>query len=495
MNSNQRSQENNQTDNMANEKEVSSSRGGTTENYSKQQSSPGTGQPGGGSKQSGTKGGGSSSKQSGTKGGGSGAGSQQSAAPYHHVQQPGEDAPEQSQGSAGMSMQSGEPEQYGGDYQYAHGRGHKSQQSMDQDPSVGSGEWQGSLGQRGASRQSSQSEGSASGAQQSVGRGPGSQQSQVGGMDWQSGEELGNQQSRTGNQGSSGSQQSQRGGGQQSQRGGGSQQSQAGAGTQQSYGAGSQQSGGAGSQQSKGASAGLGSQPSGGSHGSQASGQGGTQKYYGTGQGQHAQSSGGNEGSDKPPTRVAKEGAGMPAQSDVGRSAQTQPGEGLEGTGQSLGTDELRQESGQSRQSQQQGKGGSLSQPQGGGRMGQSSQSQGRDASSQSSDTEIRPDSSAGSAQLSGSTNSANTDSTGRVGSQTGNQQMAQGYDDVGNQRYSNDSSGGYPRSPAGKRLSAQQDMDDDTGLSNSANMQETDMGTKQVEQSNVGRRSDMTPD
>ena len=55
MNSNQRSQENNQTDNMANEKSVSSARGGTTENYSKQSNAQGTGMPGGGNKQSGTK--------------------------------------------------------------------------------------------------------------------------------------------------------------------------------------------------------------------------------------------------------------------------------------------------------------------------------------------------------------------------------------------------------------------------------------------------------
>lgn len=411
MNSNQRSRDNNQTDNMANEKSVSSSRGGTTENYSKQDSSPGTGAAGGGSKQSGTK--------------PSQGGSEQSA-PYHHVPQPGEDAPEQSQGSAGMSRQS---EQDAGDYQYAHGRGHKAQQSMDQDASVGSGDWEGALSRRGASRQSSQAEGSASGSQQSVGRGPGSQQSQVGGMDWQSDSELGAQQSRAGNQGA---------------------------------------------------------EPWIGEVRSQQSG--GTPTLGGSGQGQHAQSSGGNEGSDKPPTRVAPEGAGMPAQKDVGRSAQTQPGKaGLEITGQPQGTDDLPRQGGQSRQSSRQG--GSQSQPQGGGRVNESSQSQDRDA------VEVRPDSSAGGAKLSGSTNSLNTDTTGRVGAQTGSEQMAQGYDDVGTQRYSNDSSGGYPRSPAGNRQSAQQDMDDDTGLSNSANMQEIDMGTKQVEQSHVGRRSDMTPD
>lgn len=104
-------------------------------------------------------------------------------------------------------------------------------------------------------------------------------------------------------------------------------------------------------------------------------------------------------------------------------------------------------------------------------------------------------DSSAGSAQLSGSTDSANTDSTGRANAQTGQQLGNEQIDDVGTQRFSNDSSGGLPRSPGGSRMSAEQDMDDDTGLSNSANKQEVDMGTKQEQQSNVGRRSDMTPD
>ncbi|HEU4853047.1 MAG TPA: hypothetical protein VFT37_12920 [Telluria sp.] len=104
-------------------------------------------------------------------------------------------------------------------------------------------------------------------------------------------------------------------------------------------------------------------------------------------------------------------------------------------------------------------------------------------------------DSSAGSSQLSGSTDSANTDNTGRAGAQTGGQLGNEQYDDVGNQRLSNDSAGGLPRSPGGSRMSAEQDMNDDTGLSNSANRQEVDMGTKQEQQSNVGRRSDMTPD
>lgn len=65
-------------------------------------------------------------------------------------------------------------------------------------------------------------------------------------------------------------------------------------------------------------------------------------------------------------------------------------------------------------------------------------------------------------------------------------------------QHQSNDVAGGLPKSPGGKRLSADQDMDDDTGLSNRGNRQsadDIDEGTRQEEQSNVGRRSDMTPD
>lgn len=49
-----------------------------------------------------------------------------------------------------------------------------------------------------------------------------------------------------------------------------------------------------------------------------------------------------------------------------------------------------------------------------------------------------------------------------------------------------------------GKRnLSADEDMDDDTGLSNTANRQsaQQDQRNRQMEQSNVGRRDDGTPD
>jgi hypothetical protein len=82
--------------------------------------------------------------------------------------------------------------------------------------------------------------------------------------------------------------------------------------------------------------------------------------------------------------------------------------------------------------------------------------------------------------------------STDRTGSQTGSEQSGQP-----GQRQSNDLAGGYPRSPgAGGKLAADQDMDDDTGLSNKANRQSAqDQGNRQSEQSNVGRRDDGTPD
>ncbi|UUZ47718.1 hypothetical protein LP420_31910 [Massilia sp. B-10] len=51
---------------------------------------------------------------------------------------------------------------------------------------------------------------------------------------------------------------------------------------------------------------------------------------------------------------------------------------------------------------------------------------------------------------------------------------------------------------PKGKRqLSADEAMDDDTGLSNTANRQsaQQDQANRQMEQSNVGRRDDGTPD
>ncbi|MDB5918245.1 MAG: hypothetical protein JWR40_2479 [Massilia sp.] len=61
----------------------------------------------------------------------------------------------------------------------------------------------------------------------------------------------------------------------------------------------------------------------------------------------------------------------------------------------------------------------------------------------------------------------------------------------------SNDVAGGMPKSPGGHHLAADQKMDDDTGLSNTANRAapSLDEGIRQEQQSNVGRRSDGTPD
>ena len=63
--------------------------------------------------------------------------------------------------------------------------------------------------------------------------------------------------------------------------------------------------------------------------------------------------------------------------------------------------------------------------------------------------------------------------------------------------RESNDAAGGYPRSPGGaNQLAADQKMDDDTGFSNTVNQElPVDERAKQAQQSNVGRRSDMTAD
>jgi hypothetical protein len=56
---------------------------------------------------------------------------------------------------------------------------------------------------------------------------------------------------------------------------------------------------------------------------------------------------------------------------------------------------------------------------------------------------------------------------------------------------------GGMPMSPAGNRQAADEKMDDDTGLSNTANRpaSEPDPRVRQERQSNVGRRDDGTPD
>ena len=60
-----------------------------------------------------------------------------------------------------------------------------------------------------------------------------------------------------------------------------------------------------------------------------------------------------------------------------------------------------------------------------------------------------------------------------------------------------NDLAGGLPMSPGGHHLAADQKMDDDTGLSNTANLPraEPDPAVRQELQSNVGRRDDGTPD
>jgi hypothetical protein len=83
--------------------------------------------------------------------------------------------------------------------------------------------------------------------------------------------------------------------------------------------------------------------------------------------------------------------------------------------------------------------------------------------------------------------------STDRAGSQTGGSRQQAGPA----VHESNDAAGGYPRSPGGaNKLAADEKMDPDTGFSNTANrQQQVDEGSKQVEQSNVGRRDDMTPD
>ena len=94
----------------------------------------------------------------------------------------------------------------------------------------------------------------------------------------------------------------------------------------------------------------------------------------------------------------------------------------------------------------------------------------------------------------------ANQDSTDRSGSQSGNLQKSGGPVHTDNEEVheSNDAAGGYPRSPGhANKLAASEKMDDDTGLSRGLERtpEEIDEGTHQERQSNVGRRSDMTPD
>lgn len=84
--------------------------------------------------------------------------------------------------------------------------------------------------------------------------------------------------------------------------------------------------------------------------------------------------------------------------------------------------------------------------------------------------------------------------STDRAGSQTDGSGQRQGEPGV---RESNDLAGGLPRSPSGHSMSSDEKMNDDSGLSNSANREpsELDQNNRQERQSNVGRRSDGTPD
>ncbi len=127
-----------------------------------------------------------------------------------------------------------------------------------------------------------------------------------------------------------------------------------------------------------------------------------------------------------------------------------------------------------------------LNQSQQSGTLGGSTQQQGQTGSMQSGSQRDGQNQSQQGSQI-------GQQSTDRTGSQTGSQQQ-----DMLARRESNDAAGSYPMSPAGKHLAADQPMDDDTGLSNKGNRQsadEIDNGTKQEKQSNVGRRSDMTPD
>lgn len=88
---------------------------------------------------------------------------------------------------------------------------------------------------------------------------------------------------------------------------------------------------------------------------------------------------------------------------------------------------------------------------------------------------------------------SGSQQSTDRTSSQTGAGQK----NAIPGVHESNDLAGGMPRSPGARQLAADEKMDDDTGLSNKGNRQsvEIDEGSRQPQQSNVGRRSDGTPD
>jgi hypothetical protein len=131
---------------------------------------------------------------------------------------------------------------------------------------------------------------------------------------------------------------------------------------------------------------------------------------------------------------------------------------------------------------------------QGGGQAGPRSAAPGRQSGSMGSAQSATPSGTQGGGQRGTSSQAPGSEqSTDRSGSQTGAGHR-QGEPAV---HESNDVAGGLPKSPGGaNRLAADQKMDDDTGLSNTVNRQPAiDEGSKQVEQSNVGRRDDMTPD
>ncbi len=82
-------------------------------------------------------------------------------------------------------------------------------------------------------------------------------------------------------------------------------------------------------------------------------------------------------------------------------------------------------------------------------------------------------------------------DSADRAGSQTDSSGQFQGGPGV---HQPNDVAGGLPKSPAGHHLHADEKMNDDTGLSNTVNQPPANPDRQDL-QSNVGRRSDGTPD
>lgn len=122
-----------------------------------------------------------------------------------------------------------------------------------------------------------------------------------------------------------------------------------------------------------------------------------------------------------------------------------------------------------------------------------------REQSAQHGGTAIETGSQPSGAHQPGFQNAAGSEqSTDRAGSQSASRpapEMAR--EGNADERQSNDLAGGLPRSPGGNRQSSDEKMNDDTGLSNTANREApaADAGNRQGEQSNVGRRSDGTPD